>query len=295
MIIPPDPEKDPNLLLTPSTTTLSLVPDPDDLGLGYSGLEDDLPPYRGRGSHHGHGNDNDDQESLRLGRRQRRTIGDGHGAEEDVFADPVPSVGREMSQVNSLGRTIPFSQQPRNNTSTPIHRLRLSTENARQPHNPAPSHPYSYTTSQYASNNNAIASSSRLSLSLPLPLPLPISAHQPHSIPTPPPSKDFESSAYSSYSTSKVPISPWRKFWKRYKRYILGLLVFLLIGLGVMTGMLVGVRLGWFNKKQSEQDQGREMGMGMGVGPGPGGSNWVTVSPLTCVPSLAIYLRDGTV
>ena len=204
MIIPPDPEKDPNIF-DPSASAPSLVPLStveedevsstsgeitrprpahttnhafgypfgDDLGFGYSGEQ--LPPYE----------------------RQRM--------EGEIFADP------------STSRSISMRER---STRTHIARPSLVIPN------PSPDHRQSPLTSTEDALLTASSSTARLPLTNP----------------SSTPSKNWEGSLtnWSEKHRSKH----WRKWWKKWKKWVYLAFALLIAGIGVLVGVLVGLKAG---------------------------------------------------
>lgn len=238
MIIPPDPEKDPNAFSASASTT-SLVPPPsdsdsdsiqppqpartrngafgypygDDLGVGYNG--EALPPY------------------------QRERLEGGN-----LFADPP--VMRE--RVNRFSVTQP-------SITIPTTAIRTELQVA-----PSPLSPDDELT--------PIASTSTTRLPFTV---VPISG-APAST-----SKLWESSSTAStgnVSNSRflVPAPSVRRWWKKWRKWVYIAIGLLLAGLGLMIGMLVGVGTG------EHEDQSKDMAAWKDVSGDGQRANWVTVS-----------------
>ncbi len=242
MIIPPDPEKDPNIYA--SSSTPSLVPSetsiqpPDavhhrNTAFGYPFDDgwrgEQLPPYEGN-------------RQNRWSMGPRTSSRNSHRSIDDVFSD--------------VNAPIPNRRQPPNIVIPPI------------PHRPV----------SYPNPGSPASSSSSLTPTGPTSRAIllgPASSHTGQSPTTTlvsPPghsstTKLWESSALSSSSSEgrrrrrkrgnffclpipsipspSLPLSPrTRKFWNKYKRWIQATLVFLLIGIGLCVGLLVGFKAG---------------------------------------------------
>lgn len=247
MIIPPDPEKDPNLF-DPSASTPSLVPPPsepsdteitpperartrnaafgypytnDDLGLGYNG--EALPPY----------------------------VREGAAAEGDVFADPPNMRERPINTRRSTPGII-----------IPIHNQNDGNHGMDSPDD----------------DLTPIASTSRTHL--------PAQLQTPSS--TASASKIWESSTMGLNSGTpsrkgkgkerwSIPLRPkvspsTRRWWKKWRWWVYVGVALLLAGLGVMTGLLVGLKA-----NRSRKDAGGSAPW-KDLTPDGKRQNWVSVS-----------------
>ena len=256
MIIPPDPEKDPNIfsasssqpsfLLSASGSVSSIrhpeashgntgfgLPFPDDLGFGSMG--EALPPYEGR-------------------RVRRRPLSGGEGR-----GDSIDDSSRQP--------TIDIPPRPRRLSASSSINPQASLSETSSSHNPPiiASSQGSSITLIAPSNSKEWESSS-----------LPQTAHRRRflSIPLP--------------ILSSLPIPPRaRKWWKQYRRYVHAVLVLLLIGIGLMIGLLVGLRRALLNRPpQGGSQQSRDSD-----GDGRRTTSWnITVSLRKFEdPSLTVY------
>ena len=206
MIIPPDPEKDPNIFSASSSQPSFSVPageyvstvrhpEPahsnpafgypfrDDSSFGFTG--EALPPYEGR---------RDWRRPLNGGERFVDSIDDS-SRQPTIAIPPLLRSASASSSVNplvSLSDTLPITAPSQSSSTTLI----------------GPS-----SSKQWESSSPPQTAHRRRFLSVPLP------------------------------NLPSLPIPPRaRKWWKKYRRYVHTVLVLLLIGIGLMIGLLVGLR-----------------------------------------------------
>ena len=257
MIIPPDPEKDSNAF-SPTSSTPSLVPPPsepsdiahppeahtrdhpsfgfpfgDDLGLGYAG--EALPPYQ----------------------RERERLEEG-----DVFADPPTSQQQQptplMRQRSRRSVTLP----PQPTLSNLVIPAQLP------PHAGSPITPESEFTPI------ASTSASRLPYTTQ-------DTHDqaPSSTAVDSTAKLWESSSSSSSrGKHRAHDHAWfspasKRRWKKWRKWVYIVMCLLLAGIGVMTGVLVGIKAGERNKEPADKATPWSDLSGNGQR-----STWVTVS-----------------
>lgn len=219
MIIPPDPEKDPNLF-TPADSTPSLLLSPSEVDLRQP---DATHPHPRQAYGYAYGEWSGEQLPPYVPKRDSR--------EGDIFSDrqevrerssssapPLPSGARSrithpsVNQLMRESRTLPPSPL---DTSLPIASTSAQTL-------PSPS----------TSTTDPSASTSKL----------------------------WESSGSRSKEGRKgkmkaalTPAPEIRDCWAKYRKWTIGIIIIILVGLGIMTGLLVGLRAG-VNK--AEDDMG---------------------------------------
>lgn len=234
MIIPPDPEKDPNIF-SPSSSTPSLLPPPsepstdtyssdtdgnsirapaaartrhtnpafgypfinDDLGIGYAAPGgEQLPPYRRAGS------------IITL-------------PENDAGAEASP---RPSGEVFGDGAALSGTNTPTRNSTT-----RRSQRTRTAPANPTVVIPAPAPRVPDDPDLTPTASSSRL----------------PYTQSDASASKLWEGHSPSSSRSLFPPLTPgWRRWWRKHSKWVYVALGLLLAGLGLMIGLLVGMRAG---------------------------------------------------
>lgn len=228
MIIPPDPEKDPNIF-SPSSSTPSLVPAPSEHSyFGTASWDgESLPPYEGR-------------------RRSRTSFvadhnsGTRHTREGDVFSDENAARLQEMRERNprpGLGVVIPATVINPAYQQSPGSSLGSVTPTANGPnaslpsfHSTHPAHSHAESSIIPASDTAPVASTSKLWES---------------------PSSQLSdpSSTRRILCLSPAASRALYKWWKKWRTWILVLLVVILVGVALMVGLLVGMR-------SSKQDTG---------------------------------------
>lgn len=251
MIIPPDPEKDPNVF-SPSSSTQSLLPPPsessdidsithperayirnpvfgypfsDDLGVGYNG--EALPPYQ-----------------------QHHHRGDG----SDLNAPGNPPM-RERSRVSRIPPGIIIPDRPMERERG----IKSSLDDGDADEDITPRASTSTAQLPFTSLNTpstTIGSTSKL----------------------------WESSSFSNKKKGKgkmrewlippVTISPkYKRWWKKWRKWVYVILGLVLTGLGLMVGLLVGLRTGLEEEKNKGDSSTWKDISGDGKR-----QNWVSVS-----------------
>lgn len=218
MIIPPDPEKDPNIF-SPSSSTPSLVPAPSEHSyFGTASWDgESLPPYEGR-------------RRSRISFAADQSSDTRHTREGDVFSDENATHLQEMRERNprpGLGVVIPatvinpaYQQSPGSSLGsvTPT----ATGPNASLPsfHSTHPAHSYAESSIVPASNTAPVASTSKL-------------WESPSSQPSGPTRRILCLSPAASRALYK--------WWKKWRTWVLVLLVVILVGVALMIGLLLGM------------------------------------------------------
>lgn len=223
MIIPPDPEKDPNLF-TPADSTPSLLLSPSETDLRHP--DPTHPHPRQAYGAYAYGEWSGEQLPPYVPKRESR--------EGDVFSDRQEVRERNVGGLSSP--TSPFGTQQQSQ-SRPRSRAHPAVD--------------------------GIIRESRSLNPLPLDTSLPIASASTHSLPSP---STSTSPADATGSTSKLwesssstptkegrkgklksamtPSPDIRDCWTKYRKWIIGVIIFILLGLGIMTGLLVGLQAG---------------------------------------------------
>lgn len=217
MIIPPDPEKDPNFF-DPSASTPSLLPPPDrdrdgddDGNVRHADLAHTRHPYGA------HGYDEWSGEQLPpYERRRASSIRSG-----EVFGDSASM--REVSQTVPSGvRSQPTLYIPHASSSRPTSVV-------------YPSHGDPTTSRHFSASLPSLISPSATV----------------HPDPASSSAKLWESTTTTKESRSKrrkvaslIKVSPEvKQFWRRWKRWVIGVSIVIVLGLGLMVGLLVGLKV----------------------------------------------------
>lgn len=211
MIIPPDPEKDPNLF-TPADSTPSLLLSPSERDVRHP---EATHPHPRQGYGYVYGEWSGEQLPPYERRRASRE------AEGDVFSDRQEVRERNLLPILTANNTAANARVSRSFNVTPLDTsLPLASTSAQT------------LPSASASPLDPNASTSKL----------------------------WESSGSRSKEGRKgkmkaalTPSPDIRDCWTKYRKWIIGVIILILVGLGIMTGLLVGLRVGVDNADDEDQ------------------------------------------
>lgn len=210
MIIPPDPEKDPNLF-TPADSTPSLLLTPSENDVRHP---DATHPHPRQAYGYAYGEWSGEQLPPYVPKRDSR--------EGDIFSDRQEV--RERS--SSSAPPLPSGARSRANHAS-VNQLMRESRSL----NPTP-----------LDTSLPIASSSAQTLPSPS-----VTLNDPNAST----SKLWESSTSPSKEGRKgkmkaalTPSPDIRDCWTKYRKWTIGVIVLILVGLGIMTGLLVGLKVG---------------------------------------------------
>ncbi|WVQ76683.1 hypothetical protein IAR50_006357 [Cryptococcus sp. DSM 104548] len=229
MIIPPDPEKDPNIFRESSTPSIYGAPSEHSYFEGSTWDAESLPPYEGQ-------------------RRSRQSVDNdlGTGAvlaassshEGDVFSDANAAQQqhpetRERGRRPGLGVLIPPE-------STHSYRDRHSPTNSLGSLTPTATRVSTSSLPSFHTHHNPVLlhGGSHISRS-PSVVSTPTAT-----LPVASTSKLWESSTSKENHALFVPPPGIRRWWKRWRRWVQGVIVLVLIAVALVVGLLVGMRQG---------------------------------------------------